>query len=106
MKRNEIGPAREYVLTHVPAEERMRIYAGARGYMKKELPKTAFLGVLPIAAGMIANHFTDQDMFLYGYIIGIGMVFLAFVCLTYRAAGALFRPPTQTEMDMIGDKIV
>lgn len=104
--KNDISPIREYVLTHVPADERMRIYARTKERMRKELPKSGIMGMAILVFAMVLNALLDSDPFIYGYIIGIGLMFLAVFCIVYTHGGNGFRPPTQEEMDMMGDRII
>lgn len=103
---NDISPIREYVLTHVPADERMQIYARTKERLRKELPKSGIMGIAILIFAMVLNTILDRDPFIYGYIVGIGLMFLALLCLAYTHGGNGYRPPTQEEMDLMGDRII
>ena len=103
---NDISPIREYVLTHVPADERMQIYARTKERLRKELPKNGIMGIAILIFAMVLNTILVRDPFIFGYIVGIGLMFLMIVCLAYTHGGYGYRPPTQEEMDSMGDRII
>lgn len=104
--KNDISPIREYVLTHVPADERMQIYARTKERLRKELPKNGIVGIAILIFAAVLNTILDRDPFIYGYIVGISLMFLGLLYLTYTHGGNGYRPPTQEEMDSMGDRII
>lgn len=106
MTNNEIPYAREYVLTHVPAEDRIAIRESMEKRSKRTLRRSIAEGTLGLIIGVILNWVTDNDPFIYGYIAGVGLMFYSTIAIIHSKKGKLFSAPTQQEMDKIGDRII
>lgn len=106
MTNNEIPYAREYVLTHVPAEDRIAIWESIDKRFRKALRGSIVEATLVFFIGIIMNWITDGDPFVYGYITGMGIMCYSTIAILYLKNGKLFRAPTQQEMDKIGDRII
>lgn len=106
MTNDEISYAREYVLTHVPAEDRIAIRESMEKRFKRTIWSSIAEGTLGLFIGVILNWVTDNDPFVYGYIAGIGIMFYSVAIIMYSKNGKLFSAPTQQEMDKIGDRII
>lgn len=105
MTNDTISYAREYVLTHVPAEDRMAIQESMDKRFKRILRRSLVETVLVFSISIIVNWVTDGDPFIYGCIAGMGIMFYSTIVILYLKKG-LFSAPTQQEMDKIGDRII
>lgn len=105
MTNDGISYAREYVLTHVPAEDRMAIQESMDKRIKRILRRSIVETILAFSISIIVNWVTDDDPFIYGYIAGMGIMFYSTIIIIYLKKG-LFSAPTQQEMDKIGDRII
>lgn len=105
MTNDGISYAREYVLTHVPAEDRMAIQESMDKRIKRILRRSIVETILAFSISIIVNWVTDDDPFIYGYIAGMGIMFYSTIAIIYLKKG-LFSAPTQQEMDKIGDRII
>lgn len=106
MTNDTIPYAREYVLTHVPAEDRMAIKESMEKRFRRTLWRSIAEATLIFSIGIILNWITDDDPFVYGYIAGMGIIFYSIIAMMYLKKGKLFSAPTQQEMDKIGDRII
>lgn len=106
MTNDDISYAREYVLTHVPAEDRIAIRESMEKRFKRTLRRSVAEGTLGLFIGVVLNWVTDNDPFVYGYITGVGLMCYSTIAILYLKNGKLFRAPTQQEMDKIGDRII
>lgn len=106
MTNDGISYAREYVLTHVPAEDRMAIWESMDKRIKRILKRSIIETILAFTLSIIVNWVTDNDPFIYGYIAGVGIMFYSTIAILYLKNGKLFSAPTQQEMDKIGDRII
>lgn len=106
MTSEEISYAREYVLTHVPAEDRMAIWESIDKRFKRALRGSIVEATLAFFIGIVMNWITDSDPFVYGCLAGMGLMFYPMVVILYLKKGKIFSAPTQQEMDKIGDRII
>lgn len=106
MTNDEISYAREYVLTHVPAEDRMAILESMEKRFRRTLRRSIAEATLVFSIAIIVNWITDNDPFIYGYIAGMGLMFYSTIAIMDSKKGKLFSAPTQQEMDRIGDRII
>lgn len=97
--------AREMVLRFVPASERMKTYAQIRTETMHETVKTIIEGTVGLLIFAILNWYLGGDVFIYGYLTGIAVIFYALELMFYRYSGQLFIAPTQEEFDKLGDDL-
>lgn len=107
---------REIILTKVEAEERMRIRQEEKERLKKEgmlaLTMVILTAGLSIAAVVLIWTFMDvldselEYGFALGYLIGITVVGIAALISKIRDVIERYNPPTEEEMEELGDRII
>ncbi len=106
---------REIILTKVEAEERMRIRQEEKERLKKAGMLILIMMILTagisIAAVVLIWTFMDvlselEYGFALGYLIGIALFGIAIVINRTKDMIKRFNPPTEEEMEELGDKII
>ena len=97
---------RRAILTYVPAEVRMRVC----GELRKK--KRLYFSITPLIIGLILigysilNYMLGGDPFVYGYIAGCGVMSAVTLALFYKIADKMWLPPTNEEMNELGDELI
>lgn len=106
---------REIILTKVEAEERMRIRQEEKERLKKAgllvLIMMILVAGMSIAAVVLIWTFKDvlselEYGFSLGYLIGITVVGIAAVISKIKDIIERYNPPTEEEMEELGDRII
>lgn len=99
---------RRAILTKVPAEERMQIYAEFRKESQQTLIRwglviPAFSTVVAILMFMSIMPYPVLDEF---DVMGIGIVWTIIFAMSCCTIGARWRPPSAEEMEELGDELI
>ena len=109
-KTNELEPisdTRRAILTHVPADVRMKIYGSRHN---KEMKNTLIWTLTKIYAILVVctilEYILDNDVFWYGYFLGVGVSVLMMMLALYNKVKHEWRPPSNEEMNELGDELI
>jgi len=99
---------RRAILTKVPAEDRMRIYAEFRNESQRILIRWGL--VIPIIS-TVAAILMFMSIIPYPVldeidIMSIGIVWTIFFAMSCFTVGARWRPPSAEEMNELGDELI
>ena len=99
---------REIILTKVEASDRMKVYAVAQ--KKQEYYLKWYLPIPPVFCGLMAVmvylDILPPSTWDAPSLLALGIAFTIFMYIAIKNVGALWRPPTQEEMDEYGDRII
>lgn len=108
-----ITKMREIILTRVDAEERVQIRQSEQKRLARlgalmALGVAATVGLSTLAVYLTGEYFEQRDgiEFAYGWLAGIGVLGIAMTFTRLADMVRRFNPPTQEEMNELGDRII
>lgn len=97
---------RRTILTHVPADVRMRVCEELKKKKKMYFISAPILIGIVLAGYTLLNYMLGGDMFIYGYIAGCGVMTAVMLIILYMIVDRIWLPPTAEEMEEIGDDLI
>ena len=106
-KPEPMSDIRRAILMYVPAEVRMKIYGERHSKKRKSKIIWMLTKLYAILIGcMILEYVLENDPFWYGYFLGVGILTLMLVWIAYIRLGEEWRPPSNEEMNELGDELI
>ena len=97
---------RRMILTHIGAEDRMKVYAELRRYADRYLKVGLAILFIFVAVASLGVWLIGKDLdWSRGYIEGAFVIMLFDIIWNYRTKGKDWRAPTQEEIEELGDTI-